>query len=361
VRFSIPAAATTAILAATLVSAPAPKAAEPLRKFSVHDVKVNPIVARMTLDEKVGQMTQPDQQYVKDLSDVETYFLGSVLSGGDSDPKTNSFSDWRDMYERLQARTQNTRLKIPLLYGVDAVHGHNNVIGAVVFPHNVGLGATRDPKLVEEIARITALEVRATGINWAFSPCVTVARDERWGRTYEGFSEDPSLVAELGTAAVRGLQGSDLDDPLRVLGCAKHYVGDGGTTWGTGTPKWEVPGQPFGLDQGDVKLTERELRRIHMLGYPAAIEAGVGTIMPSYSSWNGEKCSGSRRLLTEILKGELRFEGFLISDYNALDQLPGDFRSDIKTSINAGMDMVMVPEKYKEFHGLLKDLAETSP
>ncbi len=143
-----------------------------------------------------------------------------------------------------------------------------------------------------------------------------------------------------------------------MLGCAKHYVGDGGTTWGTGTAKWEVPGKPFALDQGDTRLTEAELRRIHMLGYPAAIEAGVGTIMPSYNSWNGEKASGSKRLLTDILKGELGFEGFLISDYNALDQLPGDFRSDIKTSINAGMDMVMVPEKYKEFHALLKDLAE---
>jgi beta-glucosidase len=319
---------------------------------------VNPLVAKMTLAEKVGQMTQPDQQYVKDLSEVETLFLGSVLSGGDSDPKTNSFADWRDLYERFQARTAATRLKIPLLYGVDAVHGHNNVIGAVVFPHNVGLGATRNPKLVEEIARVTAKEVRATGINWTFAPCLAVPRDERWGRTYEGFSEDPSLVAELGTAAVRGLQGDDLQDPLRVLGSAKHYVGDGGTTWGTGTAKWEVPGKPYGLDQGDVKLSERELRRLHLLGYPAAIEAGVGTIMPSYSSWNGEKCSGSRRLLTDILKRELGFEGFLISDYNALDQLPGDFKSDIKTSINAGMDMVMVPEKYKEFITLLTELAE---
>jgi beta-glucosidase len=357
-RPKILAAAATAILLATLVSPPAPRAAAPARKFSAQDDKVNPLLAKMTLEEKVGQMTQPDQLFIKDPADVETYFLGSVLSGGDSDPKTNSFADWRDMYERFQSRTRNTRLKIPLLYGVDAVHGHNNVIGAVVFPHNVGLGATRDAKLVEEIARITALEVRATGINWAFSPCVAVPQDERWGRTYEGFSEDPKLVAELGAAAVRGLQGGDLADPLRVLGCAKHYVGDGGTTWGTGTAKWEVPGKPFGLDQGDTRLTEAELRRIHLLGYPAAIEAGVGTIMPSYSSWNGEKCSGSKRLLTEILKDELGFEGFLISDYNALDQLPGDFRSDIKTSINAGMDMVMVPEKYKAFYGLLKDLVE---
>ncbi len=161
----------------------------------------------MTLAEKVGQMTQPDQSFIKDLADMETYSFGSVLSGGDSDPKTNSFADWRDMYERFQSQALKTRLKIPILYGVDAVHGHNNVIGAVVFPHNVGLGATRDAKLVEEIARITALEVRATGMNWAFSPCVAVPQDERWGRTYEGFSEDPKLVAELGEAAVRGPPG----------------------------------------------------------------------------------------------------------------------------------------------------------
>ena len=351
-RLRLPVTVATTILAANLVAPPVPRAAAPAKRFSAYDAQVAPILAKMTLDEKVGQMTQPDQEYVKDLADIETYALGSVLSGGDSDPKTNSFEDWRDMYERFQTRALKTRLKIPILYGVDAVHGHNNVIGAVVFPHNVGLGATRDAKLVEEIARITAAEVRATGINWAFSPCVTVPRDERWGRSYEGFSEDPKLVAELGAAAVRGLQGADLKDPLRVLACAKHYVGDGGTTWGTGTAKWEVPGKPYGLDQGDTRLSEAELRRIHLLGYPAAIDAGVGSIMPSYSSWNGEKCSGSKRLLTEILKGELGFEGFVISDYNALDQLGGDFRTNIKTSINAGMDMVMVPEKYKEFYGL---------
>jgi beta-glucosidase len=357
-RLGLPATAATLILAANLFAPLSQRAASPIKAYSTYDGQVAPLLAKMTLSEKVGQMTQPDQSFIKDLADMETYSFGSVLSGGDSDPKTNSFADWRDMYERFQSQAVKTRLKIPILYGVDAVHGHNNVIGAVVFPHNVGLGATRDAKLVEEIARITAKEVRATGMNWAFSPCVAVPQDERWGRTYEGFSEDPKLVAELGAAAVRGLQGQDLKDPLRVLGCAKHYVGDGGTTWGTGTAKWEVPGKPFALDQGDTRLTEAELRRIHMLGYPAAIEAGVGTIMPSYNSWNGEKASGSKRLLTDILKVELGFEGFLISDYNALDQLPGDFRVDIKTSINAGMDMVMVPEKYKEFHALLKDLAE---
>ena len=230
------------------------------------------------------------------------------------------------MYERLQAHARKTRLKIPLLYGVDAVHGHNNVLGAVVFPHNIGLGATRDATLVEEIGRITAEEVRATGIQWTFAPCVTVPRDERWGRTYEGFAEEPRLVAELGAAAVRGLQGPDLANPLRVLACAKHFVGDGGTTYGTGTARRQ--GRAVPLDQGDTQLDEAELRRIHMQGYVTAIEAGVASIMPSYNCWNGEKCSGSKRLLTDILKGELGFEGFLISDYNAIDELPGDYRAD---------------------------------
>ena len=169
----------------------------------------------MTLDEKIGQMTQPDQKFLKDPADVEGLFVGSLLSGGDSDPPTNSRADWRALYERLQERSLRTRLKIPLLYGVDAVHGHSNVLGAVIFPHNVGLGATRNPKLVEEIGRLTAKEVRATGINWTFAPCIAVPRDERWGRTYEGFSEDPVLVAELGAAAVKGLQAGGLQDPQR--------------------------------------------------------------------------------------------------------------------------------------------------
>jgi beta-glucosidase len=354
-RTWFPAGAALVALTASVVSPPGPQAAS---RFAAHDGRARALLGTMTLDEKIGQMTQAEQHQLKDENDVETYFLGSVLSGGNSDPKTNSLQDWTDLYDRLQARALRTRLKIPLLYGVDAVHGHNNVIGAVVFPHNIGLGATRNPKLVEEIARVTAAEVRATGIQWTFAPCVAVARDERWGRTYETFSEDPQLVATLGEAAVRGLQGPSLDDPLRVLGCAKHFVGDGGTAWGTGMPSRDAPGGRFPLDQGDMRISEAELRRLHLPGYVTTIAAGVGTIMPSFSSWNGEKASGSKRLLTEILKGELGFEGFLISDYGALDQLPGDDRADIKQSINAGMDMVMVPEKYREFFGTLKSLVE---
>ena len=342
------AAATLALsLAAviTIETAPVPAQA----KLLAFDAQAKALLAKMTLAEKVGQMTQPDQLFIKDRADIEKYFFGSVLSGGDSDPKTNTVEDWGAMYEDIQAHALKTRLKIPLLYGVDAVHGHSNVIGAVIFPHHVGLGATRDAKLVEQIGRLTALEVRATGINWGFAPCVAVPRDERWGRAYEGYGEDPALVAELGEAEVRGMQGPNLSAATSVLACAKHYVGDGGTALGTGIPNASEPGGHFPLDQGDTQLSEADLRRIHMQGYVTAIRAGVASIMPSYNSWNGEKVSGHKRLMTDILKKELGFEGFLISDYNALDELPGDFSAQIERSINAGMDMVMVPERYVQF------------
>ena len=313
----------------------------------------------MTLDEKIGQMTQAEQgELPKDFSDVDGLFLGSVFSGGNSDPSpANTVQDWTDMYDRLQQQALKTRLKIPILFGVDAVHGHSNVVGATIFPHNVGLGATRNAKLVEEVHRLTAKEVRATGIQWTFAPCVTVPQDIRWGRTYEGFSEDPALVAELGDAAVRGLQGTNLADPLRVLACAKHWIGDGGTVWGTGQARRPTD-QRHPLDQGDVTLSEADLLKLHGPGYVTALKAGVATIMPSYNSWNGVKASGSERLLTGILKKQMGFEGFLISDYNAIDDIPGDYRSDIKTSVNAGMDMMMVPSKYKEFYATLKSLVE---
>ncbi len=325
--------------------------------FVSFDDRVDELLAKMTLDEKVGQMTQPDQEFLEDPDHVREFMVGSLLSGGGSDPPTNSLEDWRALYEGYQSKALETRLGIPLLYGVDAVHGHSNVIGAVVFPHNIGLGATRNASLVEEISRITAKEVKATGINWDFAPCVAVPRDDRWGRTYEGFAEEPQLVAELGAAAVRGLQGEDPSDPERVVACAKHFVGDGGT----GLDSIIVPlpdGSRPPFDRGDVQLSEEELRRIHMEGYVTAIAAGVATIMPSYSSWNGVKCSGSRRLLTEIVKEELGFEGFLISDFKAIDELPGDYTSDVETSINAGMDMVMVPDRYQLFFNTLKELVE---
>jgi len=304
----------------------------------------------MTLDEKIGQMTQPDQQFIRNPEDVAKYAFGSVLSGGDSDPKNgNDAISWTDVYDKFQSQALRSRLRIPLLYGVDAVHGHNNVIGATVFPHNIALGCMRNAELVERAARITSEEVRATGMNWAFAPCVAVPQDIRWGRTYEGFSDDPAIVAVLGEAAVKGLQRESLADPLAVAACAKHFIGDGGTTYGTGKR---------GLDQGDTRIDERTLRRIHLPGYVAAIRAGVATVMPSYSSWNGVHCSGSKRLLTGLLKNELGFEGFVISDYGAINQLPGTYMDQIRRSINAGMDMVMIPDKYPEFIRNLRELVK---
>jgi beta-glucosidase len=332
------------------------RASNGTKTLSSYDDKVKALLAQMTLDEKIGQMTQAEQDALKDVQDIEKYFLGSLLSGGGSDPKAgNSLEAWTNMYDNYQSHALKTRLAIPILYGVDAVHGHNNVFGATIFPHNIGLGCTRNPKLVERAARVTAEEVRATGIQWTFAPCVTVARDERWGRTYEGFGEAPELASMLGEAAVRGFQGNDLSNPTSVLACAKHYVGDGGTKMGTGM-FGGAAAKTHLLDQGDTQLSEAELRALHMGGYIAAIKANVGSIMPSFSSWNGVKCSASKRLLTEILKQELGFQGFLISDYNAIDQITPDYKSAIEISINAGMDMVMVPSRYREFFTLLREL-----
>ena len=336
-------------LGAGLIIAGAMKSSGP-KRLSAFDRQARELLARMTIDEKIGQMTQADKEFIKDPTVIKTLFLGSVLNGGSSDPDNgNSLEAWTDMVDNFQKQAMETRLRIPLLYGVDSVHGHSNVLGAVIFPHNVGLGCTRNSALIEKIMRITAEETRATGINWAFAPCVTVPQDARWGRTYEGYSEDPSIVRDFAGPAVLGLQRDSLDDPLGVLACAKHYVGDGGTTWGSAR-------EGKGMDQGDTRVDEATLRRIHLQGYYSAIAAGVGSIMPSYSSWNGVKMSGNKYLLTDVLKNEMGFEGFLISDYNAIDQIkPKDYKESIKISINAGMDMGMVPGRYREF---IKDLKE---
>ncbi|RPI27201.1 MAG: beta-glucosidase [Acidobacteria bacterium] len=315
------------------------------RSLSSWDSQVDNLLAQMTLDEKVGQMTQAERGSLdSQAEDIRTYFLGSILSGGGSGPAENQVDAWSQMYDRFQSKALQTRLKIPILYGIDAVHGHNNIKGAAVFPHNIGLGATRNPDLVEKAARITASEVRATGMNWTFSPCVTVPRDERWGRTYEGFGEDPGLVRLLSEAAVRGYQGGDLKDAGSISACAKHYVGDGGTTGGK--------------DQGNTEVDETTLRAIHLPGYLGALDAGVATIMVSFSSWNGVKLSAHGYLMTDVLKNELGFEGFLVSDWAAIDQLPGDYRAQVKASVSAGMDMFMVPYRHREFYATLRSLVQ---
>lgn len=341
------------MMLAALFCAPTVWGASGQKPLLAHESEVRALLSRMTLEEKIGQMCQPDQSALKDAADIEKYFLGSVLSGGGSGPKNKAdytLKGWTDMVDGYHRHALKTRLAIPLLYGVDAVHGHNNIPGAVVFPHNIGLGCARDAGLVAKIEHITAVEVRATGINWAFGPCVAVPQDIRWGRTYEGYSENPEIVRALGGPAVRGFQGKNLADPLSVVACAKHYVGDGGTSYGSGTKS------KVGLDQGDTRCDEATLRRIHLPGYQAAIKQGVATIMPSYSCWNGLKCTASKWLLTDLLKKELGFEGFLISDYNAIDQVDADYKKCIEISINAGIDMVMLTDKYAQFCRQLNEL-----
>ena len=296
---------------------------------------VEALLREMTLDEKVGQMAQADRSYLRREGDIHDYSLGSLLSGGGSSPPDKTAPGWAEMYDRYQGIALETRLRIPLVYGIDAVHGHNNVVGAVIFPHNIGLGCTRDASLVERVARATAEEVAATGIDWTFSPCVAVARDERWGRTYESFGETPEIVSEMAAAAVRGYQPT-------ILACAKHYLADGGTAGGR--------------DQGDAPMDEATLRAVHLPGYRAAVAAGVGSVMASFSSWNGQKMHGHRHLLTDVLKGELGFSGFVVSDWAGIDQLPGDYTSDVETAVNAGIDMVMIPDRYPEFVATLKGL-----
>jgi len=313
------------------------------------ELRVKDLLSRMTLDEKIGQMVQADLGCVSDRSDIQKYGLGSMLSGGDSKPSQNTPETWLQTVTELQAWALKTRLKIPLLYGMDAVHGHNNVIGTVIFPHNIGLGATRNPKLLEQAAHVTALEVAGTGIRWTFAPCVAVAQDERWGRTYESYGQSPKLVAELGAAAIKGFQGRRLSGkPDSILACAKHFLGDGGTQGGH--------------DQGNTVCDEKTLRKLFLPPYRAAVKAGVGSIMVSFSSWNGQKMHGNQYLLTDVLKSELGFKGFLISDWAAIDQLSPDYKADVEASINAGLDMVMIPfgpgitNNYVEFIQDLKEL-----
>lgn len=311
--------------------------------FVREDANARAVLAKMTLEEKAGQMIMAEQSFLKSPADIANYHLGALLSGAGSGPRggSNDQRGWTNMIAGYQSQAAQSRLKIPLLYGIDAVHGNNNVPGATLFPHNIGLGATRDPGLVERIAAATAEETRAIGANWDFSPCVTIPQDVRWGRTYEGFSQDPNIVSQLGDASVQGLQGQNLTAPASMLACAKHFVGDGGTTYGTS------PINGFGLDQGDTRLSLDDLRDVHLPPFRSAISSGVGSIMVSYSSLNGLKMSQNRTLLTDVLRGELGFEGIVLSDYDALDQLGPDYKTNISNSVNAGLDMIMVTDKYQ--------------
>ena len=318
------------------------------------DKKIDAILSQMTMDEKIGQMTQLDRRFLRTEDDIIKFGIGSILSGGGSVPEDNSIKGWADMYDRFQSLAQKTRLKIPLIYGIDAVHGHNNVKGATIFPHNIGLGCTFDSEIVYKVADITAREVAATGIDWNFAPCLAIPQDERWGRYYEGYSEDSKLVSDLGVATIKGYQ-NVLGKNHSIAACAKHFVGDGSTIWGTGDNNYMI-------DRGNAPISKDELYDRYLPPYQDAIDNGVLTVMASFNSFNGEKCHASKYLFTDLLKDELGFEGFVISDWRGIDEIPGDYKSDIVTSINAGIDMVMVPgdtiwggEPYHKFLRLFKE------
>lgn len=326
-----------ALTAGLLAAAPSTPAAH----AAAGCVSTTDCLSKMTLAEKAGQMTQVANTYLGNKQDITTYSLGSVLSGGGGGPNGTggTATQWADMVDDYQSYAVKSRLGIPLLYGVDAVHGHNNVQGATLFPHNIGMGATRDAALVQRAEDITRQEVLGTGIRWSFAPCVCVARDDRWGRTYESFGEDTSVVSPLAAAAVQGFQGTSLS-PTSVLATAKHYIGDGGTTYGTGSSGYLI-------DQGDTQLSESELRAVHLPPYQSAISAGVGSVMVSYSSWNGQKMHGDKYLITDVLKGELAFQGFVVSDWAGVKQLPGStYAAQVADAVDAGLDMIMVPDDY---------------
>jgi beta-glucosidase len=308
------------------------------------ETKVAALLARMTLEQKVGQMVQPDIRSVTP-DDVRKHRLGSVLNGGGAFPgekKHASVADWvalADSFYDSSMDTANGALAIPIIWGTDAVHGHNNVIGATLFPHNIGLGAANDPDLMERIGAATAREVAATGLDWTFAPTVAVVRDDRWGRTYESYSEDPEIVRTYADRIVRGLQGSrgsrEFLDSSHVLATAKHFIGDGGTT--------------DGVDRGDTAVSEADLLRIHGAGYVAAIAAGVQTVMVSYNSWNGLKVHGHRHLITDVLKKQMGFDGIVVSDWDGVDEVQGCSKDKCAQAINAGIDMVMVPTEWRNF------------
>ncbi|MEO3825747.1 glycoside hydrolase family 3 N-terminal domain-containing protein [Actinomadura sp. B10D3] len=317
--------------------------------------RVSDLLGRMTLEEKVGQMTQAERGAIDgDRDQITGLALGSVLSGGGSVPADNSPAGWADMVDAYQSKALATRLKIPLIYGIDSVHGHNNLVGATVFPHNIAMGATRDPGLVRKEEQITAVETKATGPQWVFAPCVCVTRDLRWGRAYESYGEDPRLVIQMETG-IEGFQGRhkrDLATNRHVLATAKHYAGDGDTVFGSSTSG------TYTIDQGVTVTDRRTFAKINLAPYVVAVQKyGVGSIMPSFSSvdWKEDgvgdplKMSAHKELLTDVLKRKIGFDGFLISDWEAIHQIPGDYATQVRTSVNAGMDMFMEPYSAPQF------------
>ena len=335
-----------ALLATGTAAAPTwPRADIPQTTDAALEARVHAIVAGMTLEQKVGQMTQPDIRSVTP-DDVRRYYIGSVLNGGGAWPAMNMHAgvdDWlrlSDAFYRASMAT-DMKVKVPVIWGTDAVHGHNNVYGATLFPHNIGLGAAHDPALIERIGHATAEQVRATGITWAFAPTLAVVQNPRWGRTYESYSSDPDLVRSYGEAMVRGLQGK-LGSPTSILATAKHYLGDGGTF--------------HGKDQGETRTSEANLARTHAAGYYGALKANVRTVMVSYSSFTDTatgrrwgKMHGNAHLVGDVLKHRMGFDGLVVSDWNGIEQVPGCTKWHCPQAINAGIDLAMVPDDWKKF------------
>lgn len=345
----LPFLAATAVFAASAAGSASPEwqpIANSVPENAALNARVESLLSQMSLEQKVGQMIQAEIRSVTP-ADVRKYGLGSILNGGGSFPNGNkqaAVKDWLSLADAYFDASKNTAIvgpaSIPVLWGTDAVHGHNNVFGATLFPHNIALGATRNSSLVEAIGVATAKEVSATGIDWAFAPTIAVASDFRWGRTYESFSEDPAVVQELGASMVRGLQGQAGQPGFlasgRVLATAKHFIGDGATVGG--------------VDQGDVRISEQELSSVHGAGYRGALDAGVQTVMVSFNSWQGVKLHGHRYLLTDVLKGKLGFDGIVVSDWNGIGQVSGCSNAACVAAVMAGIDMFMVPEDWKAFH-----------
>ncbi len=326
-------------------SDPWPQVTWPLAADPALEKRITDLMAGMTVEEKVGQLVQGD---IASLTpdDVRRYRLGSILAGGNSDPGGRydaSPAEWlalADAFYDASMDTSKGGKAIPLLFGIDAVHGQSNIIGATLFPHNIGLGATRNPELLRQIGGITALETRVTGMEWTFAPTVAVPQDDRWGRSYEGYSESPEVVASYAGAMVEGLQGRvgtpEFLDGRHVIASVKHFLGDGGTT--------------DGKDQGDTRISEPDLVRIHAAGYPPAIAAGAQTAMASFNSVNGEKMHGHRHYLTDVLKGRMNFGGFVVGDWNGHGQVKGCATTDCPATINAGLDMAMASDSWKGFY-----------
>lgn len=298
-------------------------------------LRAESLLAVMSLEQKIGQMTQADRMTCSP-EDVREYHLGSVMSGAGSAPGANQPKDWvemNDAYWIASMQSDGTGPAIPILYGLDAVHGNNNVAGATIFPHNIGLGASGDTELLARVAEVTAKEILATGLDWAFAPNLAIAQNTHWGRSYESYGQNPETVARCASAIVKALQ-SDKDNQS-VLACIKHWVGDGGTK--------------HGIDQGDNQLEWTELKSTHIRPFRSAIKAGAAAVMASFSSWKGDKCHANKFLLTDVLKGEMDFNGFVLSDMQGIDYVSEDFYQAVAKSVNAGIDMFMVPENWKLF------------